>query len=532
MNSINTTEIAGDTITEPGNANQLLQAAAYGGPGLVAIARASDLRIVFVNHQFEQHLGYTFKDIADNDIKFTDLVDPYLTDRLLYQLNRVSDNTEESSHFVIYQLKNKFGGLSRFYLYASCVDDGNSAMGKMYHLALHPYTSYWSTPFTSFSTKELFLEHFNSEDFGTFEWIIDADKVFWSAGLYSIYEVAETRREINNLFAMAFIHPMDKARVKEAVGNTIKNGLDLEIEFRIVTAKQNIKIIHCLARTLKDAEGKPTKFAGSIRDVTKQRYIEEDLRSKVDELFQSNKELEEFAYIASHDLQEPLRKITTFSDKLSDKYKDLLTGDGAMYVSRIVASAQNMRILINDLLEFSRISKTKQPFEEVNLNTVLRQAKSELELTIEETGTTFHEQQLPTIDAIPSQMKQLFVNIIGNAIKFRKPDIAPDISIDTRMLSDEDRLINELSPNTTYWQVQVTDNGIGFENEYATRIFQVFQRLHGKAEYPGSGIGLAICKKILEYHHGVIFAENVPGTGARFTFILPQYQNKMPTKNP
>jgi signal transduction histidine kinase len=523
MSHINTSEIEKKIKNETTNSNQFFKTVAYGGPGMVAIIRTKDLKILFVNTQFEHYIGYLNTDLENNDIKFSDLLDNYLCDRFLSQLNLVSENIEASSRFIIYPVKNKKGEALLFYVYASPVNDGDD--DKMY-IVMHPYLSYWHTPFTSFNTKELFLEHFKSEDFGTFEWIIDVDKVFWSPGLYHIYEVDENRHEINNLFAMAFIHPADKTRVKEATGNAIKNGADLEIEFRIVTAKNNIKIIHCLARTIKKNDGKPIKFVGSIRDVTKQRSIEEDLRNKVEELYHSNKELEEFAYVASHDMQEPLRKITTFSDKLSEKYKDLLSGDGAMYISRIIASAQNMRTLINDLLDFSRISKTQQPFEQVNLNVILRQAKTELELTIEETGTVINSLQLPVIEAIVPQMKQLFINIISNAIKFHKPGIAPVITIDASILADEEKLHNELDKNTTYYKIQVIDNGIGFENEYAARIFQVFQRLHGKAEYPGSGIGLAICKKILEYHQGIIYAENMPGTGARFVFILPQYQPK------
>ncbi len=529
MDQTKTSAIANKSTKESQFSNQFLKTVAFGGPGMVAIIRASDLKLLFVNGEFEHNLGYTNSDLEDHDIKFSELLDNYIKDRLLYQLNLVSESSDATHRFVIYKVKNKTGVSTPFYLYAAPFTD-DASNTEMFHLVMHPYLSNWNSPFTSFNTKELFLEHFNSEDFGTFEWIIDVDKVFWSTGLYHIYEVDENRHEINNLFAMAFIHPADKARVKEAMGEAIKNGLDIELEFKIVTAKHNIKIIHCLARTIRNTEEKPIKFAGSIRDVTKQRFIEEDLRKKVEELYQSNKELEEFAYVASHDMQEPLRKITTFSDKLSEKYKDLLAGDGAMYISRIIASAHNMRTLINDLLDFSRISKTRQPFEKVNLNSILRQAKTELELTIDETETTISSDVLPAVDAVSSQMKQLFVNIISNAIKFHKPGVPPVITIATDQLTDEKKIQNELDTNTIYHKISVTDNGIGFENEYAARIFQVFQRLHGKAEYPGSGIGLAICKKILEYHNGIIFAENVPGAGARFVFILPEHQPKSALK--
>ena len=136
-----------------------------------------------------------------------------------------------------------------------------------------------------------------------------------------------------------------------------------------------------------------------------------------------------------------------------------------------------------------------------------------------------HANALPVVEAVPSQMKQLFTNIINNAIKFHKEGIVPEIIIESELFSEKEKFSFELNKNIDYYKIQITDNGIGFESEYATRIFQVFQRLHGKSEYPGSGIGLAICKKILEYHQGIIYAENVAGIGARFTFIIPKNQN-------
>ena len=190
----------------------------------------------------------------------------------------------------------------------------------------------------------------------------------------------------------------------------------------------------------------------------------------------------------------------------------------------MTASADNMRKLINDLLDFSRISKKDQLYEQVNLNVILQQVKNDLELIIEETGTVISSDSLPTVEAIPSQMKQLFSNIIGNAIKFRKPAISPLITIETNILIEKEKQRLELVNNKNYYQIAISDNGIGFEEEYNSRIFQVFQRLHGKSEYPGSGIGLAICKKILEHHHGAIYAKSTPDLGAGFFLILPQDQ--------
>lgn len=499
-------------------------------PGLVAIIRLPDTKIFFINSQFEYHLGYSNSDLTGKGLYFNNLLENNQHDHLINQLNNVNNSLTGLSAFVIYALKNKNGNVIPFYLYAGPFLPDNNPHGKLYFIQMHPDLSKWGMPFTSFDSKELFLEQFNMEYFGTYEWIMDADKTYCSAGIYRIYEIDKNRHKQNTFSAIEFVHPNDKTRVIAATKNALETGADLNIEYRIITDRQNIKLIHCLARTIKNEAGKPVKFAGSIRDITEQRTIEETLKNKVEELKHSNRELEEFAYVASHDMQEPLRKITTFSDRLSEKYKDVLTGEGAMYLTRMIASAENMRTLINDLLEFSRISKTEQPFEPVNLNFILRQVKTDLELIIEETGTIINSPALPIIEAIPSQMKQLFGNIINNAIKFRKPGVPSVITIETNMLSEKEKLQLDLVQAGPYYKIQVSDNGIGFEKEYATRIFQVFQRLHGKSEYPGSGIGLAICKKILEYHTGIIYAENIPRKGSRFVFIIPQRQQKTKDK--
>jgi signal transduction histidine kinase len=524
MNNIVHPEINQPADNKTSRSDSFLRTVALDGPALVAIVQARDLKVTFVNNTFEYYLGYSNKDLETTGVLFSDFIDDYLKDRLMHQLGNIAEDIASRSRFVVYELTGRNGAKSPYYLYAAPMSkDGTDITEDSYHFVLHPDFSQWDMPFGSFNSRELFLQQFNSEDFGTFEWIIDVDKVFWSAGVYRIYEV-ERQKHIDNLYAREFVHPDDAEKLGSIMKEAMLAGEDVDVEYKIITAKNKVKTIHSLGRMIKNKAGAPIKFVGSIRDISNQRLIEEDLKNKVLELHRSNQELEEFAYVASHDMQEPLRKITTFSDRLSEKYRHLLGADGAMYLSRMIASAENMRSLINDLLDFSRITKTEQPFEPVLLNVVLRMVKTELELVIEETGTVIDSTPLPVIQAISSQMKQLFVNIISNAIKFHKQDVSPVIRIEATKLSEAEINSYELLPDTIYHKIQITDNGIGFEEEYALRIFQVFQRLHGKSEYPGSGIGLAICKKILEYHNGMIYAENIPGFGARFTFILPETQ--------
>jgi signal transduction histidine kinase len=269
-----------------------------------------------------------------------------------------------------------------------------------------------------------------------------------------------------------------------------------------------------------------TVFAAPIHHNAEAEYYHLLLLPEIRIENSSNKEVEEFAYIASHDLQEPLRKITTFSDKLTSKYKDELAGDGALYLSRMVAAANNMRLLIDGLLEFSRVGRTGQNFEPVALDNILNQVVADLETSIEETGVEIVYQPLPEIWAVASQMKQLFTNIITNAIKFRNKEVVPRVEIYSESVGDQELQMCGLDTSRRYTKIIFKDNGIGFEEEYASRIFQVFQRLHGKSEYPGSGIGLAICKKILDYHKGVIFATSKVGEGSSFAVLIPVHPMK------
>ncbi len=510
-----------------GNAQQeLVQQASFseqiigGGPGLAVLVSGHDTGIIFANALFYSATGYSAAGMEGST--FASLLEPAQQERFLMQLKETRENIPSSYSFVIYLLLLANGGRQPFYLYASYIGAAGSH-ADVYSLLLLPDMSRRGMPFTSLDTKELFLEHFDAEHFGTFERMIDADRSTWSTGIYKIFEVDESVRDIDYQFTLKFVHPQDVPFVKECIRNAVNGSSSTGFEFRIITERGNIKVLHCLTRVIVGKNGNPVKFVGSVRDITAERAIEEHLKNKMDELHHSNSELEEFAYAASHDMQEPLRKITTFSDRLSEKYKEVLEGEGAMYLTRMAASAESMRLLINSLLEFSKITKTSAAYEAVNLNTIIQQVMSDLELKMEETATVIHCGNLPQIDAVPSQMKQLFANLISNAIKFHKQGVSPVITIQEEPLSSEEKQSYNLSKKQ-YYKIVVADNGIGFEQEYASRIFQVFQRLHGKSEYPGSGIGLAICKKILEFHHGIIYAENVEGIGARFAIIIPENQ--------
>lgn len=269
----------------------------------------------------------------------------------------------------------------------------------------------------------------------------------------------------------------------------------------------------------------PMAGGGSIatyQDITRLERHEERLKAYNNKLARSNKELQEFAYVASHDLQEPLRKIEAFSDRLVKKHGDSLPDEGKMFVERMQNASFRMRQLINDLLGYSRVTTNAKPFEEVSLCEVVEGVKSDLQIQLQEGNGTVEVAALPTLRADPVQMRQLFQNLISNALKFRKPDVDPVISVS----AEEHSVKNTEKGEVKYWRIKLADNGIGFDNQYKKQIFTIFQRLHGRLEYEGTGIGLATCRKIVERHNGMIDADGIPGVGATFIIDLPVEQEE------
>ena len=262
-----------------------------------------------------------------------------------------------------------------------------------------------------------------------------------------------------------------------------------------------------LLQQLADQVGVALRQAKLLEKETQQRQ----------ELARSNQELQQFAFIASHDLQEPLRKIKTFGSRLKVTCNDALTPQGKDYLERMQNAASRMQTLIEDLLTLSRVTSRGEPFVPVNLTQIAQEVISDLEIRIQQTGGIVEVEDLPTIVADPLQMRQLLQNLIGNALKFHRPETPPIVKI----YSQDAQFQSNQFLGSEYCQLVVEDNGIGFEQKYLERIFNVFQRLHGRSQYEGTGIGLAICKKIVERHCGTITASSQPGQGSDFIITLP-----------
>jgi PAS domain S-box-containing protein len=286
---------------------------------------------------------------------------------------------------------------------------------------------------------------------------------------------------------------------------------------------------------LRDAAGRVTGLVGINLDITERKQIEEALRSSEAKLRQfttqlerSNRELQDFAYVASHDLQEPLRKIVVFGERLKEQSAEKLDAEARDFLERMQKAASRMQTLINDLLTFSRVTTKARPFTQVDLAEVAREVVTDLEGRIEQVKGRVEVETLPVIEAEALQMRQLLQNLIGNALKFRRPEAAPVVKVAAQ-------IITRASPAggaevaKKLCQLTVSDNGIGFDEKYLDRIFNVFQRLHTRNEYEGTGMGLAIARKIVLYHHGEITAKSKPGQGTTFIATFPLTHPKEPS---
>ncbi len=309
-------------------------------------------------------------------------------------------------------------------------------------------------------------------------------------------------------FFPGIIHPGDLKLMEKKIAEWSKTGAQgiLNMEFRVRRADGVYIWLEDHMIIVKNANGKD-HMAGVLIDINEHKSAEEKLKQLADKLSVSNKELEQFAYVASHDLQEPLRMVASYIQLLQRRYKDKLSGEADEFIGYAVDGVVRMKTLINDLLAYSRVNTQELKPEPTDLNKIVNQAMVNLRASIDESGAKINFENLPVVKANPLHMNQLFQNLISNAIKFRGSE-SPVVNINSRHAGDE-------------WILSVSDNGIGIEKEFTDRIFVIFQRLHNYTEYPGTGIGLAICKKIVEKAGGHIWVESEPGKGSTFNFTIP-----------
>lgn len=316
------------------------------------------------------------------------------------------------------------------------------------------------------------------------------------------------------------VYPPDREMVIEALKDAFRHSKPFEVTYRIQPADGRIKHIKSIGKTVSDPSMQRF-LIGINMDVTELVVNSKLLELKNSRLELFNSDLASFNYVASHDLQAPLRKIQMFISRIIETDELNLSEKGAEYLQRMHTSAAQMQLLINDLLMFSRTTSGHKKFETTDLNVLLKNAIDELALPFEETKASIISEELPVISVIPYQVQQLFINLISNSLKFAQAGVKPVIRVDYHLIDMGIFGPDDLPVNEKFHMISFTDNGIGFEKEYAQKIFNLLFRLHDKSVYPGSGIGLAICKKIVENHNGFIEAQSQPGKGATFNVYFP-----------
>lgn len=335
---------------------------------------------------------------------------------------------------------------------------------------------------------------------------VNLNELRWSDQCYRVFgfepgEIVPT----NDLF-FSMVHADDRARISETVAKAIEDHSEYSLEHRIVRADGQERVVHELGKAEYDAAGQPLRMLGTVQDITERKKHEEMIRQSNEALIKSNSELEQFAYVSSHDLKEPLRRINSFSQLLAHRYKNKLDAEADQIIHRIDESVTRMQNLIDDLLSYSRVGKTDIKPGPIDLNLVMADVLSDLEHAISESGATIEVEKLPVVICNPREIHQVLQNLLSNGIKFRG-EAPPKIHVSCRQ-------------EGLYWVICVRDNGIGIPQKYQEQVFRVFQRLHGRDKYPGTGIGLAICKKIIEKNGGTIWVESEAGQGSTFCFTL------------
>lgn len=356
-------------------------------------------------------------------------------------------------------------------------------------------------------------------------WISGTDKLcyFFNQGWLN-FTGRIMQQEYGNGWAEG-VHPDDLNRCLDIYVSNFDQRKEFRMEYRLKRADGMYRWLldHGVPRYT--SSGDFAGFIGSCIDIDDKKLAEEKLESIVEqrtselrqaivELKRSNEELEQFAYAASHDMKEPIRKILVYSQSVLES-----SAQTPQLIEKIKEAAHRMNALIDDLLDLSRVRKDESLFEQVDLNEVIEDVHNDLELLVLEKKAIIHTTQLPVLSGIKEQLRQLFYNLLSNAIKYSKEEVAPKIEI---TLNEVPEQIELLDPSKKYIEVILKDNGIGFQQEYAEKIFTIFQRLHGRGKYSGTGVGLALCKKVMQNHEGNIYATSTPGEGSVFHVILPK----------
>jgi PAS domain S-box-containing protein len=369
-------------------------------------------------------------------------------------------------------------------------------------------------------TERLLAEAERLARLGSWEWEIESGRVVWSPQLYEIFGMDPAAFEPSLEHYLERVSAEDRERVRKLIEEARVERLSLAYECRIVLPNGDVRVIDARGRFETDDTGKSTRMWGTVQDITERNRMEEELartRSELEqrtgELERSNRELERFAYDASHDLGEPLRVMAAIAERLARRFGGSLDLEGRRLLGSLVDGTVRMQMLVADLLEYSRVSREPHVRLWVDCRAVFSETLELLAESIEERGATVTASSLPTVEAHPAQMRQLLQNLISNALKFGG-DEPLRVRVDARRVGYA-------------WAFRIEDNGIGIDPADAERVFELFERINPTDAYAGTGVGLSICKRIVERHGGRIWVEQADGGGSRFCFTIPDPPNAM-----
>ncbi len=370
---------------------------------------------------------------------------------------------------------------------------------------------------------------------GNWSWDISENKINWSDEMYRIYGLEPQSEEITFDRFLSFIEPEYRQKRLDEIQASLQTLKVSEYHFKIKSADGKLKVLRGKGEMVASENKKPVQMLGTCQDVTREFMLTQELKEREiylqklnqslevtnHQLSRTNKELESFNFIASHDLQEPLRKIQIYCNRIIEKGLDKAEGPLHEYFIKINQASHRMQKLIEDFLSFSQTFSSTQTVESIDLNQMIDEIKVELSARIEDKKAVIVAMDLPKISAIPFQVKQLLTNLLSNSLKYTTPEVAPLVNISSKIINSSEVILQGVPNGRKYLEISVADNGIGFEEKYSSKIFELFQRLHSKDTYSGTGIGLALCKKIVENMNGHITAKSQPGKGSVFNIYLP-----------
>ncbi len=502
-------------------------------PSIIASYNINTGKYVFISEGMEKLLGYRVDEIMEKGILFfQDIIHPDDLKELmeknimaLEEANAHPDKNDIVFEFT-YRMRHKNGAYRWFHTYGTIFDrNRENKVEHILNISLDVTAQFEATE--KIKEQEHFIQQI-ADASPTILYLYDVPsqsmvyinrEIFFVLG-YIPEEIIEAGPEVTSLL----YHPEDFNLLPERKLTTKKfQQADSMIQYECRMKNKDGEWRWLLVREIAfktDEAGKVKQILGAALDINRRKEMEKTLLQNSFMLEQSNASLEEFAYVASHDLKEPLRKISTFGDRLVENEIERMDPTSRLYLKKIVDASQRMQTMITDLLSISMISGNRS-FEPYSLQKVLEENLQTLEYKIEQLNAIVETDPLPEIAMVPSQFRQLFQNLLSNSLKFVRDGVQPKIIIRYALLNEDQAAAYQIKVARHYHKIEIADNGIGFENEFAGKIFAIFQRLHGRSEYEGSGIGLAICKKIVEHHGGIIFANSQLGQGSTFTIILP-----------